>query len=58
MKLLVDKNTDNIEDNGVRQIGPSTQHYVAPLGKRVTSITKNGDKTIQETMTSNGILTT
>jgi len=54
--LLFDKNADNIEDDGARQICLSTRHYVAPLGRRITCITNNGDKTIQETMTSNGIL--
>ena len=47
--LLFDKNSNKIEDNRARQICLSTRHYVAPLGKRVTSITKNGDKTMQET---------
>jgi len=40
---------------GVRSL--SGQPYVTPLGGRVASITKNGDKTMQETLTSNIVLT-
>ena len=56
MVFLLVRNNNKIKDNIAKQIGPSNRHYVAPFGGRVTSITKNGHKTMQETMSPNIIL--